>query len=168
MKLPPADPGRGLKRHYSGYTKERNMKKVKRWRYYCEFCKKSGGSGGHISRHEKSCSLNPNRICNVCGKLLEVKQAPMRDLLCILPDADKYFYEDECGFISCDGLSDVVEIYMPILRDATNNCPACIMAALRQSNIPVPMVDSFNFTDEMASIWADINNANAENSYDRY
>ncbi len=134
------------------------MRKIKRWRYYCDFCKKAGGSGGHIAKHEKGCTLNPNRICGVCG-MLEVDQKPISQLLSVLPNGEEYLTETDHVF-SYNGLPELVSDVMPKLRELTENCPACIMAALRQSHIPVPMVESFNFTNEMASIWADINEEN--------
>jgi len=141
------------------------MKQIKRWRYYCDFCKKAGGSKGHIIRHEKSCTLNPNRICNVCLSLLEVEQKSISQLLEILPDGRNFIEEEIAGMISYGTLGKEVEKHMPKLRELTENCPACIMAALRQAGIPVPMVESFNFTKEMKSIWADINDANAQIMY---
>ena len=131
------------------------MKRIKRWRYYCEFCKKAGGSGGHIARHEKSCTMNPNRVCGVCG-MLEEDQKPISQLLAVLPDGERFIQEERDGFISYGTLEKEAEKCMPKLRELTN-CPACIMAALRQSKIPIPMVESFNFTEEMKSIWPEIN-----------
>ncbi len=54
-------------------------------------------------------------------------------------------------------LSVLVNAALPALREATENCPACILAALRQRGIPVPSVNGFNFTEEMKSVWSDIN-----------
>ena len=51
------------------------------------------------------------------------------------------------------------------LRDITNNCPACILAALRQKGICVPLVEGFDFKGECASVWADINEANRVYEY---
>ena len=141
------------------------MKQFKRWRYYCDFCKKAGGSKGHIARHEKSCTMNPNRICNVCLSLLEVEQKPISQLLKILPNGRSFIEEEIAGIISYGTLEKEVEKHMPKLRNLTVNCPACIMAALRQAGIPVLMVESFNFTKEMKSIWADINDANQKMYY---
>jgi len=144
------------------------MKRVKRWRYYCEYCKKSGGSGGHISRHEKSCTLNPNRICNVCCKLLEIEQKPIEQLLAVLPNSESFLEEERDGMISYGPLGAETEKCMTNLRELTEGCPACIMSALRQAKIPVPLVESFNFTKEMGSIWSDINEANKEIYYGSY
>jgi len=141
------------------------MRKVKRWRYYCDFCKKAGGSGRHIARHEKWCTMNPDRICGVCG-MLEVNQKPISELLAVIPNSKDYEIESEYGDRIFIGKLPVdVEKAMPALRELTENCPACIMAALRQAKIPVPMVESFNFTEEMKSICKDINADNHRKMY---
>ena len=143
------------------------MHKAKRWRYYCDFCKKAGGSGGHMARHEKHCTMNPDRECGVCFNMLEIERKPMSELVALLPDGKGYLQEEQDEMISYGTLQKEAEKAMPALREATENCPACIMAALRQAGIPIPMVESFNFTKEMASIWADINHVNAMSDYDR-
>lgn len=133
------------------------MRIVKRNRYYCDFCKKAGGSGGHIAKHERSCTKNPNRICKVCG-LLEVQQVPIADLKALLPQckATDFGFEDDAS----STVENLVRIALPRLREKAHNCPACIMAALRQSGIPVPLAKDFNFTNEMKDIWQEINEAN--------
>lgn len=52
------------------------MRRVKRWRYYCDFCKKVGGSAGHMKTHELHCTGNPDRICRMC-KLANLEQKPI-------------------------------------------------------------------------------------------
>lgn len=47
-------------------------------------------------------------------------------------------------------------------RNVSNNCPACIMAAIRQSGIPVPAVSGFSFTEEMRSAWREFNSRGYE------
>lgn len=54
---------------------------------------------------------------------------------------------------------------MPELRELTQNCPACIMAALRCKKIPVPLVDSFNFKDEMKDALATANQNRRDDGY---
>lgn len=124
--------------------------------HYCEYCGKRGMRAYYIREHEKHCTLNPNRECRVCG-LIEEQQPRMADLLALLPrfpHGDNEIYTDQAAA--------AVEALMPALRNAANNCPACIMAALRQAGIPVPIVESFDFSKEMASIWKDFNTARAE------
>ena len=124
------------------------MRKVKRWRYYCDFCKKSGGSGGHIAKHEKHCTMNPNRICGMCA-MFSFDTVPVAELVAILPDIE-----------SVEGVVASVEKAMPALREKTQNCPACILAALRQAKISVEMIRSFNFSEECGAWWAEFNEEN--------
>lgn len=128
-------------------------------RYYCEFCKKANCCASSIKQHELACTLNPNRVCNVCkmnhGEWSqdEFEQRPISELLEILPDPLPFKIKDEFG----DGLIKAVNAVLPKLREISGNCPACIMAALRQKGIPVPMATDFNFSAEMKQIWDDIN-----------
>jgi hypothetical protein len=76
-------------------------------RYYCDFCKKSGCSGGHIRKHERGCTRNPDRVCGMCAKAkLEQKPTPaLLDALC-----------------TGAGVEAVLEL--------SQGCPACVMAAI--------------------------------------
>jgi len=82
--------------------------------------------------HEKHCTMNPNRACRVCILLVEhIEQKPMSELLNILPDPTEY---NESAHIpdydnkNFEKLKTGLINAMPKLREATNNCPACIMA----------------------------------------
>jgi len=90
----------------------------------------------------------------------EAKQAPIADLLALLPDPEEFPIYIQTG--TDDYLQAAANQVLPKLRKLSGNCPACIMAALRQKGIPVPMVTGFNFSEEMKDIWNDINNAKAE------
>ena len=92
------------------------MKRKKMWRYYCEFCKKSSGSGGAMSTHEKHCTANPNRTCRMCG---------------MAPDID----------VHIKALGDGLKPGIERLQEAANDCPACMLAAIRQSKIQYPPDD---------------------------
>ena len=140
------------------------MRKVKQWRYYCSFCKKSGGSSGHMATHEKHCTMNPNRICRMCA-MFDFDQPDLAELIASLPNPEKYCEEHtvtlEFGksysVISFPGLEKAVEKAMSKLREKTQNCPACIMAALRQAKIPVRAIESFSFTEECKAWWDEFN-----------
>ena len=126
-------------------------------RYTCDFCGKKGYSKGHMRKHELHCTKNPDRECRVC-KMVEGEQKPLAVLLGLLPTPIEV--EDEYGFRQFDaGTTESVNEALKGLRDACDSCPACIMAALRQKGIPVPMATDFNFSAEMKSLWADINDA---------
>lgn len=70
------------------------------------------------------------------------------------------------------------------LEDAADKCPACMLAAIRQTKIPetvqrydpvagyrsgcvvhVPTEVEFNYKERMKSLWADVNAARLENEY---
>uniref|UniRef100_A0A6M3Y154 Uncharacterized protein n=1 Tax=viral metagenome TaxID=1070528 RepID=A0A6M3Y154_9ZZZZ len=78
--------------------------------------------------------------------------------------ADNYnrWDEDSPYFQIADKLQDATAAALPALRKAAGDCPACIMAALRQAKIPVPMAEKFNFTAEMKNIWDGINESKTD------
>ena len=131
------------------------MRREKRWRYYCEFCKKSGASGGHMSRHEKSCTLNPNRMCRMC-EVADEAQPNMSDMIEALSVATVFekgeTIEDFDNFISytIENEKEAVDK----LCDVANGCPACMLAALRQHGTPF-LFESFNFKEAKDEFWAD-------------
>ena len=99
------------------------MKKRKVWRYTCEFCGKSGCSGGHMKVHEASCTANPHRVCRMCkhspkdtAALVALLQAP--------------------GNTTADWQAKMID-----LRFQTDGCPACILAAIRQSKVQRTLAD---------------------------
>lgn len=149
-----------------GAESEINMRRKKVWRFYCEYCKKANCSGASISKHEKHCTMNPSRDCGMC-RIADLPQAELSKTLAILPDPKQYedtSTEEETGFVwtGYTGLTEAVEEVMQKVRDATENCPACIMAALRQRGIPIPAVTSFDFTAECKSWWSDFNDAHRD------
>jgi hypothetical protein len=123
------------------------MKKIKKWRYYCDYCKKSGGSAFHIQVHEKSCTMNPDRVCNYCG-ISDNYQHHIPEMVSTLKS---------CG--------DDYEQGLVKLKELTENCPGCILAAIRQSKVqrPPEMISdneyddgvylSFDFKKEKESFW---------------
>lgn len=142
--------------------------KVKRVnRYYCEHCKKSGCSARHIRHHEERCTMNPDRKCGMCANLLKVEQQPTETLLALLPEPESLWSDgggEAFGFIYTENLQTA----MKKLREVTEDCPACILAALRQKGIPVALINDFNFTAECEAVWAEINRENYERSVQGY
>lgn len=116
------------------------MRKKKMWRYYCDFCGKAGGHPYHMQKHEQGCTMNPDRECGLCRFDGEWEQKPMAELL------EAY---------GSGGLDK--------LRDATEGCPACILATLRQflaikEQLEEPVfMPEFDFKKELASFWSDHN-----------
>ena len=143
------------------------MKAVKRWRYYCDFCRKVSGTRQAMEGHESSCTMNPGRQCKMCVAITGNNGTPLPEMLELLPDPAKYMIhhpemviEDDMpwglgpdtipGYDSPDdeALRAATHAALPALRELTEDCPACILAALRQRGIPVPIVTDFNFTTE--------------------
>lgn len=157
------------------------MKRVQRWRYYCDFCKKAGNSGGHMKSHEASCTLNPGRVCKLCQKRQKHgggTQADMAAMLALLPDPKPFesvvhheavdewadAYDENC--FDHAGFNAAMEPALKALRELANECPVCILAALRQKGIPVPVVEGFDFKAELAEFWDGFNDA--EEQRERY
>lgn len=131
------------------------MKKVKRWRYYCDHCRKSGGSKYHMEVHEAHCTNNPTRKCGMCRHVGNIPHS-QAELLAALGRGDG------------EGMGR--------LRELTENCPSCILAAIRQSGLMEPpdydpeggyqtyepfegndTYLTFNFVDEKNQFWKDVN-----------
>lgn len=56
------------------------MKKKLVTRYYCEFCKKANCCAPAMTKHERACTGNPNRICGMC-RVTEHPQADLKDII---------------------------------------------------------------------------------------
>lgn len=134
------------------------MRKKKVWRYYCDFCKKANCSAPSIRKHEKGCTMNPSRVCGMCG-MFDLEQPSLNKMMAFLPDPEKYKEtSDAYDWISYTSAFSVkVTEALPKLRDEAENCPACILAALRQKGVPVPVAREFQFTDECAAWWHEFN-----------
>lgn len=129
-------------------------KRITRTRYYCDFCEASGRLKGFwtrpsITKHERGCTANPNRICGLCVTLaeshgIESAQKPIAALV---------------GCLSL-GKGD---FGMKELRELAGDCPACILAAIRQSELQksnpseegwAPGLDfNFDFKSELQAFW---------------
>ncbi len=111
------------------------MRKEKRWRYYCDFCNKAGGHRYYMERHEKSCTLNPNRKCRMCGVSGTTSLVGM---------------EIKTGRYG--ELANPEEV-MKKLDSDTNGCPACKLAAIRQSGHAALFFEHFNYKEENKNYW---------------
>jgi len=86
----------------------------------------------------------------------------MSDLLLLLPNPKDFEGTDEPAWTDTSPLAKTVNASMKSLRDATGGCPMCILSALRQSGIPVPMASSFKFNQECDEIWAEQNEEHSQ------
>jgi len=131
-------------------------------RYKCVHCKKVGYSAGHMRRHAKRCTANPDRKCGMHYKEnlfdrsmrhfdgFDVKEK-VQAAIALLPDPAKYHAgADEFGCDAYPGLEEAAISVMPEVSTAVDGCPACILAALRQRGMPFAL-NVFDFkkaTDE--------------------
>ncbi len=132
------------------------MKKVKRWRYYCDYCKKSGGNGGHMKKHELSCTANPDRKCGFCyqAEVEQPKTQDMIDLVNKFVTSVSWGNSDECSNTLKDGVTE--KQVLKELRELTNNCPACILTAMRLTTTTgLFLTKSFDFQKEKKVFWLD-------------
>lgn len=84
-------------------------------KYTCDFCKKSKYTPQSMKLHEKHCTLNPARECRMCYFAFGSETSPMSELLNIYGDG------------SDENLNR--------LRKHIDDCPACILATIRQAKI---------------------------------
>jgi len=132
------------------------MKQKRVWRYYCDFCGKSGCNKASIKKHEMHCTMNPNRICRMC-ELMEWEQQPIEKLKkSIVKIKDEKQVDD--GFIT--GIIPA-EYNIEKLKDISNGCPACIMSALRQSGINLAWV-GFDYQKSVEEFFVEYNNKGYE------
>ena len=125
------------------------VKRITRTRYYCDFCEAAGRLKGFwskpsIIKHERGCTANPDRVCGLCASAIPpLQQRPINELIACLSTEKENF-----------GLAD--------LRAKAENCPACILAAIRQSGIQginengIVSVD-FDFKREYQDFWNTVN-----------
>lgn len=91
------------------------MKQRLRMQYYCGFCKKSGAVKSCIANHEKYCTNNPDRECRMCVLGMGGHSHSVKELIEIIGEGGEGSLER--------------------LREATDGCPACMLAGIRQSKI---------------------------------
>lgn len=127
--------------------------KIKRvFRYYCEFCKKSGCNKHAIQEHEKHCTMNPNRICRMC-EIAEVEQLPIDELKVLIPKPCVNEDDYGSGHVFAEGsLNALLKV---------TECPACILSAIGQSGY-IAYELGYDYKKEVKEFWNTINNEQEE------
>lgn len=113
------------------------MRSMMRMRFRCDHCKRSSGTRKSMEKHERGCTANPARECGMCGLMgsVQLTSAEAAQVL-----ADKGFDE---------------------MRRAMDDCPACILAAVRaawKADVDFSVGD-WDFRAACAEFWADRNKA---------
>lgn len=85
--------------------------------YYCDFCGTRRFQRAAMERHETHCTANPDRSCRW---RIDGVRHPWVDLEKILHLLPSHALEDHT---------------IEWLREETHGCPACMLAALRQSQL---------------------------------
>jgi hypothetical protein len=132
------------------------------WQYKCDFCGKKKYSASSMSVHEKHCTMNPGRECRMCEKLGE-EPNELSALIALFPNREQFKKNETFDVFSCTfegesypGYDEACNKVMPELRKLSGNCPACILAAIRQSQAVV----EFDYKRESESFWHDYNETN--------
>lgn len=123
--------------------------------YYCEFCKKHGLCAGVISRHEKSCTANPDRICRLCGT----------DSIKGLIEKYKGSHEIEestqpfpIGQTIKIKWKDGKEVKAEDILDDVDGCPNCALTILRVCKMTgFPFSIKFDYKEELNKWWVEKN-----------
>ncbi|HEY0916520.1 MAG TPA: hypothetical protein VGE22_16725 [Solimonas sp.] len=86
------------------------MKTVKRTLYYCDHCGRRSFFRNSMEKHEAGCTLNPARVCRM-HRFMDGATAPSMEAL--------------IAALTAGGFDGLVK--------ASDGCPACILAAIRQA-----------------------------------
>ena len=122
--------------------------------YYCDFCGKRMLSASWMSRHEKNCTMNPNRGCGMCGR-----PVPLDELI------EKYSGRIDVKQDDQDAMTASfkpgAEFKTDDIDDDCNNCPACTLAVLRQAGLNhswiLALTGEFDYKKRKDEWWADKN-----------
>ena len=94
------------------------MKRKQVWRYWCDYCGKAGLSAGHMKKHERHCTMNPERECRMCKHAGQNGQS-----LSLLVEMARQHTPTEEG----------AKTLAWELEQEAGNCPICVYAAIRQA-----------------------------------
>jgi hypothetical protein len=90
--------------------------------YYCDFCKKHGLSRVAMEKHECHCTLNPERICR-WSLAAYLPSPPPRHTM-------------RRGVVRWLKMNvPVTDDVLAKLREYVVNCPACMLAVIRQAEL---------------------------------
>jgi len=92
--------------------------------YYCEYCNKHRLRSDVIKKHEKHCTLNPNRECRLCGN---------KNIKSIIK---KYHIRKKFS------LKDI--------KKDVGDCPNCILTVLRCVGLDI---FEFNYKEALKEWW---------------
>jgi hypothetical protein len=130
------------------------VRKVLRNRWYCDHCKKSSGTGAAMTKHERGCTNNPERVCGMCAFAgLDAKPLPeLKAFVLAHSERDEGIFDKrEYGVLKLESIASFKEL--------AGDCPACMFAAMRQTTTFFPSAHEFKLKDEMRKVLAECNDS---------
>lgn len=118
--------------------------------YYCGFCRKH--SLRPLTEHEKHCTANPDRYCRLCNTKRDIKSIieKVRASITIQHDPSGNSINNITSTMTIGDIWNLLD----------ENCPACMLAILRQSTKGFgysPFHNVFDYKKELAEWWENIN-----------
>lgn len=111
------------------------MRSVQKIVFYCDHCRRHGLSRAAMEKHEKGCTLNPQRVCRwrIDGhsngeRVMDI--APLAAAL--LKRATRYPISSDP---EAEERTYLTKEDIDWLRGEVDGCPVCMLAALRQSGV---------------------------------
>lgn len=136
------------------------MKIIKKNVYYCDFCNKKSLSS--LKRHEKKCTGNPNRECNLC------KDSEGKKLHLVIKELLKRFKIIE--IFEEENISEQVKwigkkITVEEIFEKADNCPNCILNIIRCVGLNRYYFNDeykYNYMIELEEYWKEENQRQKE------
>ena len=121
--------------------------------YYCEYCGRHRLTSYSIKEHEKHCTLNPHRVCRMCGR---------SDLTPLLEKYTSRFViekkEARYGGVALTFVWTRGEVTIEDIQDDVEGCPACTLAILRQTGLDkYPSPIEFDYQKAQKEWWESVN-----------
>lgn len=143
------------------------MKVVKKNVYYCDFCKKR--SLRSLKKHEKHCTGNPDRYCQLCGRPDGIREIgdKLRAKFRVTP-LNNWAESEKVEWIQEFQLEDV---RTEIEQYDEGCCPNCLLAVIRAAGLNRYYFEkrfNFDYKKELDEWWACHNEANDGDPYEHY
>lgn len=146
------------------------MKAVKKFVYYCDYCKKRGLSKYGMHKHELHCTMNPDRHCRMCegNDIRKIVEEYKTRFKLSTSDADINEFGVNVGEIEVEWLSEPITI--DDVRKRVDGCPNCMFAIIRQCNFNRYYFNTagfgdFNYKAEFDAAMAEKNLAQSKEEY---
>jgi len=126
------------------------IKKVNQ--YKCDHCGKKKYNAASMIKHEKHCTKNPDRYCRMCD-IVNGAQNNLKSLIAIMPcdviETNTIFENiQEKNVLN---IKEILSSFEKMKEEA--NCPACILAVIRQLKSKVFF--NFDYKEEVKQAFED-------------